>query len=43
MECEDAPDLGLNNAIAYTWNSETLYKTMINISCEVGQLILDTT
>ena len=38
-KCEDTPDLGANSNIeGYTWNNQIFYKTMINISCPVGEL-----
>ena len=37
-KCEDTPDLGSNSNIeGYTWNNQILFKTMINISCPVGE------
>ena len=41
MECEDTPDLGASaNVVGYNWNNEKFFKTMINISCEVGKSLL---
>ena len=39
MTCEDNPDKGDSSEIeGYTWNNNIVYKTMINISCSVGEL-----